>query len=319
LAGVVRRGGGRHDGLLSSGPAVALPEGQARRSFATTVFNVKPPPGRPEGEQTLFIVGINEGKFFGQDSAEEALKLLERIAEHGSTYNLLFSLTERQLSELEEDHKVKNQRLTPSRELEGKRCCEFVPIMQAGMVDKCSRRALGRLLRTTQGHVAWRLWRTPREAIQLYWAYWRRKEYKNEAMRKFWMRVAPAAAYTYFEEGSELMAIRAVELLAAAHGQGKGSTWVFVVNNEFFEPVARRIGLFLDESAPQKLGSSDFSKELRDRASELCTDVPDLTPLLLFVYLGLPIIVLQSCFFGLERAWHASGLQDQLVVPENRE
>lgn len=267
----------------------------------------------------MFVVGINEGKFFGQDSAEEALKLLERIAEHGPNYNLLFSLTERELSELEEDHKVKNQRLTPSRDLEGRRCCEFVPIIQAGMVDKSSRRALGRLLRTTQGHVAWRLWRTPRETVQLYWAYWRRKEHKNEAMRKFWMKHLPTAANTYFEEGAELMAIRAVELLAASQNQGKGGTWVLVVNNEFFEPTARRIGLFLDESAAEKLGSSDFAKDLRDRATELCTDVPDLTPLLLFLYLGVPIILLQSCYFGFERVWNASNIMDQVVLTEERD
>merc|ERR1740123_2101757 len=82
------------------------------RNFATTVFNVKPRPGEVGAEQTLFVVGLNEGKFFGQDGAEEALKLLERIAEHGpqgSEYNLLLGLSDRDLAQLEADHKVKNQ------------------------------------------------------------------------------------------------------------------------------------------------------------------------------------------------------------------
>ncbi|CAE7155675.1 unnamed protein product, partial [Symbiodinium pilosum] len=68
--------------------------------------------------------------------------------------------------------------LTPSRQLEGITHCEMIPIMQAGMVDKRPRKSVGREVYIDQVHVAWMLWSHPREALRVYWAYWRRKNYK---------------------------------------------------------------------------------------------------------------------------------------------
>lgn len=291
-----------------------------RRAFSTAVFTVKPRPGETGSAQTLFVVGLNEGKFFGQDGAEEGLKLLERIAQHGPQYQLLFGLSERELNELEADHKVTNQRLTPSRELEGKRHGEVVPIMQAGMVDKRPRRALGRLLRTTQSHVTWMLWRHPKEAVQLYWAVWKRKEYKDAAARSFWSQHVPMAAQAYFGESGILIAIRATELLVASYNKGKEGTWVLVVSNQLFEPITAQLRLLLDDSAPERFTTIEFTKVLRQQATDLCLDVPDLTPVLVFVYLGLPILTLQFVLLALHTAFTRSGIPEQILPePERRE
>jgi len=294
--------------------------GAAQARHATTVFNVRPPPDQGKGEQTLFVVGLNEGKFFGQDGSEEALKLLERIVENqGANYNLLFSLTEREWKEMEADHPSKQGKLTPSRTLEGTRNCEFVPVMQAGQIDKCGRRALGRLLKTTQNHVAWQLFKHPRECIKLWWLFWRRKEYKNAALREFWMKNMPTCAYTYYEEYAELVVIRTVELMMGAHNQGKAQNWVLVTSNEFYSPIVERLTKILDEEASEKFQSKDFPRHLRERATELCIDVPDLVPVLVFIYLGLPLLGLQTLVFIIENLWEWSGVEDQIIMKVDRE
>jgi len=245
------------------------------------------------------VVGLNEGKFFGQDSAEEGLKLLEHVANNSPEYTLLFGLSERDMGILEEDYKVVKGRLTPSREIEGKRFCEHVPIMQAGMVDKRPRRGIGRSIKTTQNHVAWQLWKKPLEAVKIYWAYWRRKHYKDAASRKFWAQHFPASSYCYFEEQAHLIAIRATEHIAASRKQGPSSSTVLAVNNEIYDLVVDRLGELIDKDAPDKLGSQDFSRNLRDNATELCADVPDLTPLLIFVYLVAPLLSAQFVYMGI--------------------
>jgi len=292
---------------------------QGQRRSASTVFNVKARAGETSGEQTLFIVGLNEGKFFGQDSCEEALKLLERIHDHhGSSYQLLFGLRDRELIEIENDHKVKNQRLTPSRDLERARNSEFIPVAQAGMVDKCPRRALGRDLKITQSHVSWQLWKHPRECVKLYWAFWQRKRHKNAACRSFWSQHFPISAYPYFDECAELIAIRAVEQLVGSQRQGKTGTFVLVVRNELYELIVDRIGLILD-GAPEKLHTSDFSRHMRDRATDLCAEIPDLQPLLVFVYGAIPLLVLQYVALGVEQMVEDYGVLEQVLPTERRE
>jgi len=266
------------------------------RGFATAAFTVKAKDPAPE--QTLFVVGLNEGKFFGQDSAEEALKLLEHVAEHSPEYTLLFGLADKRLAELEEDHQVKKGRLTPSRELEGRRFCEMVPVLQAGMVDKRPRRAVGRSPYTDQSHVAWVLWKNPREAVNIYWAYWRRHQYKDIAQRKFWTKHFPASAPCYFEERAHIIAIRATEHITACRKQGLGSSSVLVVNNDIYDLVITHLGSFLGKDAPEKLGTQEFSRMLRDDADHLCTDVLDLTPLLVFTYGVFPFLIFHFFFLG---------------------
>jgi len=303
-----------------SAAAAAAAAGPCQRRFASTVFNVKPRPGEPGPDQTLFVVGLNKGKFFGQDSAEEALKLLERIAEQkGPTYQLLLGIHERELREIEDSHKVKNDRLTPSRELEGERNCEMIPIVQASMVDKCPRRALGRILRETQSHVSWLLWKHPREAVQLYWAFWKRKEYKDAEARKFWKQHFPISSHAFFDEISELVAIRSVELLAASHVQGKEGTFVLVVNNMFYEPLTERLRLMLDEDVNSKLESTDFLRNIRDRATELCLQIPDLTPVLVFMYIGVPFLIAQFFYLGAEYYVKKAGVVDEVFPVEHRD
>jgi len=272
--------------------------GTGRRGFSTAAFTVPAQGDAPE--QALFVVGLNEGKFFGQDGAEEGLKLLERIADHDPKYHLLFGLTDTELREMEEEFKVEKRKLTPSRELEKERNCEFIPLMQAGMVDNRPRLAIGRALRTTQAHVAWRLWKQPREAVKLYWAFWRRKKYKDAERCSFWSKHFPLSARAYFEDRADLVAIRAVEHLVARRLQGQQGTALVIVNNELFSAVVNRLGLFLDKDAANKLGSPELSRQLRDHAGELCADVPDLTSLLVFVYIGIPLLLLQQGYLALE-------------------
>lgn len=249
-------------------------------------------------EQTLFVVGLNRGKFFGQDGAEEGLKLLERVADHHPEYNLLFGINAKELDSLEENYKVKGGRLTPSRDLALVENGEVVPIMQAGVVDKRPREALGRALKTTQGHVAWRLWRNPREAIRLYRAFWKRKGHEDAARFRFWSEHLPMASHVYFGETSELIAIRAIEHLMAERHKGRGGATVLTVRNEVFSSVAERCGHYLTEEMVEASASPNFSKELQQNASALTKDVPDMTPLLVLIYCGFPLLVLhQVCLF----------------------
>jgi len=297
--------------------ALAVSSGRGHRNFASTALTVRGLGAAPE--QTLFVVGLDEGKFFGQDGAEEGLKLLERVAEHQSGTQILFGLTEKDLAAIEEDYKVKNQRLTPSRELEGARNCEMIPIIQAGMVDKLDRLALGRPLKTTQGHTAWQLWKHPREGINLYWAYWRRKDHRDAAQYAFWSKHFPVCSHSYFDERAEIIAIRAVEHLMAARSRSQGGSTVLVVHNELFGLVSQRLGLMLDDDAPRKLTSAEFSQHLRDRAVELCADIPDLTPLIIFVYLGIPLAVLHFVILGMEYYLKRADFAGVLFEAERRE
>eukprot|EP00933_Yihiella_yeosuensis_P039482 TRINITY_DN33528_c0_g1_i1.p1 TRINITY_DN33528_c0_g1~~TRINITY_DN33528_c0_g1_i1.p1 ORF type:complete len:332 (+),score=55.69 TRINITY_DN33528_c0_g1_i1:72-1067(+) len=293
-------------GLWHSSP---LQSGSA--AFATTAFTVPAHNNAPE--LTLFVVGLNSGKFFGQDGAEEGLKLVEHVASHSPEYTLLFGLSERDLAFLEEDHKVTRGRLTPSRELEGKRLCEHVPLIQAGMVDKRPRRALDRSLKITQNHVSVLLWKNPREAVQIYWAYWKRKKYTDAARKKFWKEYFPESGHAYFEDRAELITIRAVEHLAAQRKQGLGNTAVLTVNNELYELVVVALGKLLDKEDPGKLTSQEFLRELRRAASEICADAPDLTPLLVFVYGIMPVIVLQFFYLGAVSYAKKSNVMDELL------
>lgn len=256
---------------------------------------------------------MNEGKFFGQDSAEEALKLVEHVATASPEYTLLFGISEHDIADIESEYKVKNGRLTPSRELEGKPFCEHVPIVQAGMVDKRPRRAVGRFYRTTQSHISWLLWRNPREAVNVYWAYWRRKQYKDMEKRKFWSKIFPESATAFFEERAELIAIRATEHVAALRAQESRSSTVLVVNNDIYDLVLQHLSETLGKDAVEKLNTQKFSRKLRERAGDLCQDIIDLWPLLFFTYFMVPLCVLQ--FFGLGANYYTkkSGLIDEVL------
>eukprot|EP00747_Dinoflagellata_sp_TGD_P163680 gnl/TRDRNA2_/TRDRNA2_182622_c0_seq1.p1 gnl/TRDRNA2_/TRDRNA2_182622_c0~~gnl/TRDRNA2_/TRDRNA2_182622_c0_seq1.p1 ORF type:complete len:349 (+),score=57.39 gnl/TRDRNA2_/TRDRNA2_182622_c0_seq1:73-1047(+) len=289
------------------------PAARVQRSFATSVFNVKvgveniTRAGVTEKslEQTLFVVGLNEGKFFGPDGSEEALKLVEQVAEHDPEYELLFSLTEKELTALQEDHDIGiNRRLTPSRDLEGEKLGEFVPVMQAGMADNRPRRALGRALRTSHARVAWQLWQRPREAVQIYWMFWRRKEYKDGAKYKFALKHLPVASHYYFVERAELVAVRSVEHLLINHVQGKGGTTVLTVSNDIYDLVAERLRLILDEDVADKFGSMDFSRTLKERAMELTRDMVDMTPVLIFVYIGIPLLIGHQIYLASQYYYH---------------
>merc|ERR1711920_698103 len=150
------------------------------------------------------------------------------------------------------------------------------------MVDRRPRRALGRGLKITQGHVAWQLWRHPMEV-------------------------------------SQLVAVRATSAMVGAFGQEKENTWVLVVSNQFFEPTVERLTQILDASASVKFSSEDFARHLREQATELCVDAPDFTPLLIFVYLGLPVAVLHFSLLAIQRILQELKLTEMVLPPEHRD
>lgn len=281
------------------------------RAFATAAFTIRES-GPSHPEQVVFVIGLNQNKFFGQDGSEEGLKLLERIVEQDSAnYELLFGMSERELNELEEEFRVKDGRLTPSRDLHLVRNGEAVPMVQAGMVDKNPRRAVGRSVKTTQGHVAWRLWKNPREMMRLYWAFFKRKNYKDAARFKFWSQQMPDAAHVYFVETSELIAIRTAEHLLAQRQQGRGGSTVLTVKNEFFTPVTERLKYWLEEVGVEKLSNPEYAKTLRETAADLSGDVPDMVPLLAAFYGGAPLLLVLQVYLVAEWFYTESGIKQQ--------
>ncbi|CAK8985261.1 unnamed protein product [Durusdinium trenchii] len=255
---------------------------------------------------------------FRQDSAEEALKLLERVAQNNPEYTLLFGVSQERLAEMERENKVKQGRLTPSRDLEGRKHCEMIPVMQAGMVDKRPRTPVGRHVYTDQVHVAWMLWKTPQEARKMYWLFWKRHAYKDAEARRFWSKHLPASAYCYFEERAHVIAIRTTEHIMALRKQEKGNSTVLVVNNDIYDLVLKYLNDFLDKGAPEKLHSQEFARQLRETQEQLLQDaVIDLTPVLAFVYVILPLLIFQFFFNAgqhylkqsgtLERLWYGDG------------
>lgn len=302
------RGSSRSTAALTLALRASTMETKAcpRRAFATTAFNIRAS-GPSAPEQTLFIVGLNKGKFFGQDGAEEGLKLLERVAEHNPDYHLLFGLNEKAFSELEEAHKVQSGRLTPSRDLVLVEHGEVVPIMQAGVVDKRPRRAIGRAVRTSQSWVALWLWRNPREAVKLYWLYWRRKDYKDAAAFKFWSEQMPVCSKRYFGDLAEIITVRTVEHLIAERRNGRRGTTVLTVSNEVFALVAERCGHYLGQDPAEKLADPDFSEDLKAKAAEACRDIPDVSPFLVLIYLGFPLLVVHQVFLICEYFYTSGG------------
>jgi len=270
-----------------------------QRHFASSAFAIR---GQNQAsvEHTLFVVGLNGGKFFGQDGAEEGLKLLERVVEHHQEYDLLFGINEKALTDMEAGHPVgKNKKLTASRELERSRNGEMIPLMQASMVDKFKRRAVDRPLKTTQSHVAHLLWKFPRETVKLSWAYWRRKDHKDAASHKFWSQHFPLCSTAYFDERAEIISIRAVEQIVARQSQEWKGAVILVVGNELFSLVNKQLSLMLADEGRQ-LSSPAFMETLRVEAVHLCADVVDLTPVLIFVYCCIPLITLHFIYLAIE-------------------
>lgn len=271
-------------------------------------------------ECPIFVVGINEGKFFGQDGVEEGLKLIERVAEHDPNYQLLFSISERDLKDIEEQYPVKDKRLTPCRELESERNCEFISFVQAGVLDQRPRRALGRSLRTTQHHVAFQLWGNSREAIKV-WRYgylrYVRERYKDAERYKFWISRFPAAGSAFFNDRAEVIAIRLLEHTLAEHSRGQHGTQIVIVSNDLYGLVVNHLRALLGDDAKAKYGDTDFSKTLRERATYLCRELPDLTPFLVFVYAGLPMVVLH--FFYLAGEYYFNQYRARVSQVETRD
>mmetsp|Transcript_100354 Transcript_100354/g.199087 ORF Transcript_100354/g.199087 Transcript_100354/m.199087 type:complete len:345 (+) Transcript_100354:99-1133(+) len=302
----------------TSWPSCSSSNTSCQRRFASTAFGIRRQ-NQASIEHTLFVVGLNEAKFFGQDGAEEGLKLLERVVEHHQEYDLLFGISEKALATMEADHPVgQNRKLTPSRELEQIQNGEMIPMMQASMVDKCKRRAVDRPVKTTQSHVAHLLWKFPRETIKLGWAYRRRKDHKDAARHKFWSQHFPLCSTAYFDERAEIISIRTVEHIVARRSQEWKGAIILVVGNEVFSLVNKQLSLMLADEGRQ-LSSPAFMETLRSEAVHLCADVIDFTPVLIFVYCGIPLITLHFTYLAVEYYVKQLEYTKELLKGEDRD
>jgi len=265
------------------------------KCFATATFSC---PGKRE--QTLFVVGLDSQKFFGQHGSEEGLKLLERVVTRDEAYDVLVGLSERDMTVIKRDFEVKDNKLTPTRELEKENHAEFIPIIQAAMMDKRSIIPISRLIEITQANIGGYLWSRPRECLNLYPALWRRRKVKHDAIkiRELWTQFTPAAAYAYYGEVPEIVSARAATHLSnrANDARGKLGVSVLVVDRGIFDPIVERLKLILDGKSAQDIASAEFARPLRERAEVLCREPGiDLCPLIAFIYAGLPFLAV----FGL--------------------
>lgn len=291
---------------------------QPRRCFATSAYSVKA--SGTFQEQSVFLIGLNEGKFFGQDSAEEGLKLMEKVSDYDPEYELGIGLSETHFQVIEEDHKVTGKKLTPSRDLESSRDCEFIPLIQAAMVDRRPRRALSRDIRFDQARVSWKLWQNPRETVNLYWAIWRRKSYKNAESYRFWSKHFPISADAYFGQRAELISLRAFEQISHMRRRGQGKTLIVAVSNDIFGLVHERLNSMLGQDASERLASPEHMRTVNDRAAELCKGYHDISAFILFVYFFLPFFVLRNLYPPLEYYYNKRyGSRSRSVEVEDRE
>merc|ERR1712083_368712 len=88
------------------------------------------------------------------------------------------------------------------------------------------------------------------------------------------------------------------EQLAVIRGEKKAGAVVLIVGNDVFEIINNRLGSLLGDEAADRVASPEFSQELREGATSLCIEVPDLTTLLIFVYVGLPMLTIQFLYLG---------------------
>lgn len=268
------------------------------KRFAATAFTISG--SGKDDEQVLFVVGLNEGKFYGPDGSEEALKLLEQIVEHTPQYNLLFGLDEVALGMIKEDHKV-TRKLTPSRNLESHLNCEFIPIVQAGMIDKRPLHAVDRSHAITQGRVSSYLWKNWHEIPNLFPAIWRRKEFKDVKKREFYTKLFPNTVVTNYDERAEFIALRTLEfLINERNSKGTGTT-VLTVPNDLFSIVAKRLRELLGDDPAGTLGDLKFEEALREGTGVLSKEVPDVTPIFITLAVMVPILLIANIYFAVTR------------------
>lgn len=222
------------------------------------------------------------------------MKLLERVVDHDQAYQLLLGLNQKELDRIEEFHTIKGRKLTPSRELERSENCEFIPLVQACMADRRPFKAIAREVRADQSQVAYTLWHSPAEARKLYWAVFHRKKYKDAAACRFWMQHFPKAGLTYFSERASVVAGRAVDFLCKGDIRHKGGTVILAVPNDIFGLVILRLRRILDADNEPALPSEEDRAKLLDEVFYQARIVPDLTSVLCFVYLGVPLLVLHQ-------------------------
>mmetsp|Transcript_58374 Transcript_58374/g.107757 ORF Transcript_58374/g.107757 Transcript_58374/m.107757 type:complete len:319 (+) Transcript_58374:115-1071(+) len=283
-------------------PGCRLP---AHRAFATAVFNL-PQTKSSAREQVLFLLGLNEKKFFGKDSSEEGLKLLERIAEHDSKYHLLLGVPPLTLEHVTKNHLVKDRRLTSSRKLEAEVYGEMIPLLQASMLDSRPRFALDRPKRITAERLALELSKLPREGARVYWAWFKRNTHKDAMMYEFWSKHFPVCSEAYFNQRAEHIALSALEHIVETRAKGHSGSALLVVNNDIYALVTEVLQREL--AADAKLDSSDCKTRRQKKLKELSEErfegrEGQLVFHVLFIYVGIPGLVLVNLQLLADMLW----------------
>jgi len=289
------------------------------RHFATTVYNL-PPTRSAAQEQVLFLLGVNEKKFFGKDSSEEGLKLLERIAEHDSRYHLLLGLPPLTLEHLHKTYPVKNGRLSSSRTLEADLYGELIPLLQASALDERPKFALDRPKRTTAERILLKLTTMPREGLRVYWAWFKRNKYKDAASYEFWHKNFPVCSEAGFEQRAEHIALKALQHIVDQRAKGHSSSALLVVNNDIYALVAAVLRKELAVDAA--LDSSERTSQRTAQLQELTGEKFPLQPLVFhvaFIYFGLPALLLGNvlvlveyfCREAVSTLWQSEGEDDR--------
>eukprot|EP00403_Amphidinium_massartii_P043959 CAMPEP_0178438624 /NCGR_PEP_ID=MMETSP0689_2-20121128/35695_1 /TAXON_ID=160604 /ORGANISM="Amphidinium massartii, Strain CS-259" /LENGTH=314 /DNA_ID=CAMNT_0020061045 /DNA_START=35 /DNA_END=975 /DNA_ORIENTATION=+ len=264
-----------------------------QRRFATTVFNI--PPSKPSSqEQVLFLLGLNEKKFFGRDSSEEGLKLLERIAEHDAQYTLLLGISPALLKHVEANHAVKDRRLTSSRKLEKEEGGELIPLIQASSIDSRPKVALDRPRKITGERLCQRLCYTPSEGRHIYWAWFSMRQYRDAAKYEFWHKYFPTVSLPYFEQRAEHIALKAIEHLATQRAKGREGSALLVVGNDLYALVAEVLKKELTGDPSDALSSKELAKYRQERLLDLDTERHQIEPLLvhtMFIYVVVPGLI----------------------------
>ena len=86
-----------------------------------------------------------------------------------------------------------------------------------------------------------------------------------------------------------------------------------MVNNDIYDLAIQQLSDYLGKDAPEKFNSQEFQRNLRDIAGDLCQDVIDLTPVLVFIYFSLPLLIFQFFFNAGQYYLQRSGAMEQML------
>eukprot|EP00397_Hematodinium_sp_SG-2012_P062570 GEMP01084728.1.p1 GENE.GEMP01084728.1~~GEMP01084728.1.p1 ORF type:complete len:255 (+),score=41.97 GEMP01084728.1:185-949(+) len=149
------------------------------------------------------LVGLKQGVFYGPDGSETALSVLRHT--DGPLY---VGLPEYEVSGMHPPET--NRRIQPIKEIEKMDHREFIPPVQASVLEKRKVRALDRQVSVTVARVAMEGLKAPLESIKI-WKHVGFKSYhklkKDDAFRAHFQLHFPRMSHVYFNERAELISV----------------------------------------------------------------------------------------------------------------